>query len=352
MELKLMSNNEIFNLEKIKELTSPIEDLQIELNQINDTSSKITKNMQHLEQESYDKEIISQITIIKDLLESIEKKIDEISNTNLNRFLDFQNQLIIRYKELFKEKLKNLSLNREVTKIIGLNLVENRQISKIIDFVSFIPSIEISNWLQILDSLKYNTIFLKSIKKAKNYYYSLIQLRLKEEMSRIPEDVPSELIRDYENLFKENPTLTFNEFFQTIEKKLTQQELSEKRAIIEEVKEKEKLEKLKKRQEEQKLGYENYLKLSDSEFKRLRRKKSREKLTNISKKTNENNSIEISDEVSEKIKKFKSQFEKSFNEKYMIQKDEDMDPIDLIRERKKRKDKEYKQFEDHFENKE
>ncbi|MFX0007888.1 MAG: hypothetical protein ACFFAV_14360, partial [Candidatus Hermodarchaeota archaeon] len=175
--------------------------------------------------------------------------------------------------------------------------------------------------------------------------------KLKEELSRIPEEVPPELIVDYENFFKENPTITFNEFFQTIEKQLTNQELKEKRAIIEEAKEKEKLEKLKKKQEEQKTAYENYLKLSDSEFKRLTRKKSREKLSNISKKTNENSSIEISEEISEKIKKFKSQFEKSFNEKYMIQKDEDKDPIDLIRERKKKKEKEYKQFEDHFENK-
>ncbi|MDX1797732.1 MAG: hypothetical protein R3255_03705 [Candidatus Lokiarchaeia archaeon] len=346
-----MSHNQIFNLEKIKELTSPFEDLQIELNQINDVSSKITKNMQLIEHESYNKEFSAQITIIQELLQNIKNKIDEISNTNLNRFLDFQNKLIIKYKELFKDKLKNLSLNRELTKSIGLNLVQEKKISKIIEYVSFVPSIEVSNWLEIIDSLKYNTIFLKSIKKAKNYYSTSIQLKLKEELSRIPKDIPPELIIDYKTFFKENPTITFNEFFQTIEKQLTKQELKEKRAIIKEAKEKEKLEKLKKRQEEQKIAYENYLKLSDSEFKRLRRKKSREKLSNISKKTNENSSIEISEEISEKIKKFKSQFEKSFNEKYMIQTDEDKDPIDLIRERKKRKDKEYKQFEDHFENK-
>ncbi|MFW9820300.1 MAG: hypothetical protein ACFFE5_11885 [Candidatus Thorarchaeota archaeon] len=345
-----MRNNQIFNLEKIKELTSPIGDLQIEISQINDTSSTLTKNMLLIEQESDNKDFIDQIAIIKELLQIIEIKIDKISNINLNKFLDFQNQLITKYKELFKDKLKNLSLNRELTKEVGLNLIENKKISKIIESVSFIPSIEISDWLELLDSLKHTTIFLKSIKNAKNYYYTLIQLKLKEELSKIPEDVPPDLIKDYENFYKGNPTLTFSEFFQNIEKELTQQELREKRAIIQEVKEKKELEKLKKRQEEQKTTYENYLKLSDSEFKRLRRKKSREKLTNISKKTNETNSIEISEEVSEKIKKFKSQFEKSFNEKYMIQQDEDKDPIDLIRARKKRKEKEYKQFEDHFEN--
>ncbi len=346
-----MSNNQIFNLEKIKELTNPIEDLQVELNQINDNSSKITKNMQFFEQEFADHKILSQITNITEILQIVQNKLNKISKINLNRFLDFENQSIAKYKEIFKYNLKKLNVNKDITKKIGLTLVEDKKISKIIDFVSIVPSIEIGKWLELLDSLKHNTTFLKSIKKTKFYYQKLIQIKLQKELSRIPEDIDPNLLKDYKEYFKENPTLTFNEFFQTIENQLTQKELSAKRAITEKVKEKEELEKLKKKQEEQKEGYENYLKLSDREFKRLRRKKSREKLTSISKKSTEDNSIEISEEISEKIKKFKSQFEKSFNEEYMIQIDEDKDPIDLIRERKKKKDKEYKQFEDHFENK-
>ena len=345
-----MSNNQIFNLEKIKELTSPIEDLQVELNQLNDTSLKITENMQFIEHEFNDKNFLSQIATLKELLQNVNNRLNKISKINLNRFLDFQDQLIKKYKEDFKNNLKKLNINKEITKKIGLNLIERKKISKIIDFMSFVPSIEIARWLELLDSLKHNTIFLKTIKKTKRYYQNLIQVKLKKELSRIPEDIDPNLIKDYEKFFKEDPTLTFNEFFQTIENQLTQQELSAKRAVTKKVKEKEELEKLKKKQEEQKKAYVNYLKLSDREFKRLRRKKSREKLTDISKEPTENNSIEICDEVSEKIKKFKSQFEKSFNEKYMIQKDEDKNPIDLIRERKKKKDKEYKEFEDHFEN--
>ena len=44
-----MSINQIFNLEKIKELTNPIEDLQGELNQITDNSVKITQNIESIE---------------------------------------------------------------------------------------------------------------------------------------------------------------------------------------------------------------------------------------------------------------------------------------------------------------
>ncbi|MFX0038976.1 MAG: hypothetical protein ACFFCY_09625 [Promethearchaeota archaeon] len=346
-----MSNNQIFNLEKIKELTNPIEDLQAELNQLNINSLKIAENIQNIEYESNDKNLPSQIVRIKELLQDIDKKLNKVSNTNLNKFLDFQARLIKKYKDDFKDNLKKLNINTEITRKIGLDLIERKKISKIIDFVSFVPSIEIKYWIELLDSLKYNTIFLKSIKKARKYYQNLIQIKLEKELSKIPEYIDPNLIKDYEIFFKENPTLTFNEFCQTIENQLTQKELSAKRASIEKVKKNEELEKLKKKQEEQKTSYENYLKLSDREFERLRRKKTREKLTNISKKSSDDNSIEISDEVSEKIKKYKSQFDKSFKEKYMIQKDEDKDPIDLVRERKKKKEKEYKHFEDHFKNK-
>jgi len=245
--------------------------------------------------------------------------------------------------------LKTLNLNEELTKSIGLSLIEDKKISKIIDFVSFIPSIEIPEWLDLLDSLKYNTIFLKSVKKIRNYYYELLKVRLDIELKKVPENTDPILINEYKNYFKKTPTLTFDNFMEIIESQLTQQEISVKKGVIKKVREKEELEKLKKKQEEQKETYENYLKLSDSEFKRMRRKKRREKLTEISPESKGKKDIELTDEVSEKIEKFKSQLEKSFDEKYMIQKDEDKDPLDLIRERKKRKEKEYKNYKDHFE---
>jgi hypothetical protein len=344
-----MSENQIFDLEKIKKLTNLIDDLQVKLNQITDNSFKITKSIEDIENNFLEKNFLSQIAIIKDLLKSIDSKLNNISRTNLNKFLDFQDQLIKKYKENFKENLKKLEINEEITKKIGLFLVEEKKVSKVIDFVSFIHSIEIRQWLEVLESLKHNTIFMNSIKKAKNHYQTLLQVKLEQELSRIPNDIDPILIKDYEKFFKANPTLTFNDFLGTIEDQISQKELKVRRETIRKVKEKEELEKLKKKQEEQKKTYEQYLKLSDSEFKRLRRKKSREKLTEISEKSNEKDSIKISDEVSEKIKKFKSQFEKSFSEQYMIQKDEEKDPLDLIRERKKRKEKEYKQYKNHFE---
>ena len=345
-----MSNNQIFNLEKVKELTNPIEDLQAELNQLNENSLKITQKIQNIEENFPDEKFISQIASIRGLLKNVNNKLNKITKTNLTKFLAFQDQLIKKYKEIFKDNLKRLYIQKEITKKIGLFLIEERKISKIIESVSFLPSIEIPQWLALLDSLKHNTLFLKSINRINIFYQNLLQEKLKKELSKVPEDIDPNLINEFKIFFQDNPSLTFKDFLKANENQLSQQELTAKREIMRKAREKEELKKLKKKQEEQKKTYEEYLKLSDSEFKRLRRKKSREKLTDISEKSTEKDSIEISNEVSEKIEKYKSQFEKRFNEEYMIQKDEDKDPLDLIRERKKKKDKEYKKYKDHFEN--
>ena len=345
-----MTNNQTFNLEKIKELTHPVEDLQIQLNKLKEISLKFTSNSQIIENQTNDEGFLAQIATVKDLLEKINSRLNKITKINLNKFLDFQGMLVRKYKEIFKDKLKNLKIDEELTKRIGLSLIRDKQISKIIDFVSYIPSIEVSEWLELLDSLKYNTLFLKLVEKMKVYYNDLIQERLDRELSLIPENTNPIFIKEYKNYFIENPDLSFKDYLKIMEKNLTQKELTAKREILKKVREKEELEKLKKKQKEQKETYKEYLTLSDREFERLRRKESREKLPDISKKSTDKKSIEISDEVSEKIKKFKLQLEKSFEEKYMIQKDEEKDPIDLIRERKKRKEKEYKHYKDHFEN--
>jgi hypothetical protein len=61
-----MSNNQIFNLGTVKELTNPIEELQVELNQLNDNSLKITQKIQNIEKNFPDEKFISQIASIGD----------------------------------------------------------------------------------------------------------------------------------------------------------------------------------------------------------------------------------------------------------------------------------------------
>lgn len=341
-------NNQLFNLEKIKELTFPIEDLQAKINELMEFSKIIENNKRSLIQNFTNKKFLAQVEELTEILHEINVILGKISKNNINKFLALQDNLIQKYKATFQENLKKLKLNKDNIKNIGLFLIENKKLSKIVDKASYIPSIGISQWIEILEVLNQNSLFLRTVKKIEKYYQDIIKDKLKAELDRIPEDTNASIIADYEKAFQEDPTLTFREFLQDIENRLTFQELQVKKEIIKKAKEKEELEKLKMKQEEQKKAYEDYLKLSDREFERKMRKKSREKLTRITSGAKEKKKLKISDEVTEKIEKFKSQFEKKLEERYLIQEDEEKDPIDLVRERKKKKEKEYKKFKDHF----
>ncbi|MFX1344236.1 MAG: hypothetical protein ACFFBC_08490 [Promethearchaeota archaeon] len=344
-----MIENQLFNLEKIKSLTASIDVLQAKLYQLSEVSEQL-KAYKQSEIHNFTNEIfLSQVEKITDLMSEIGGMLENLSKDNINIFFSLQESLIKKYKEKNQEKLKKLNLNRELLKEIGLNLIEKRKINKTIHEISYIPSIELAQWSDILDSLKQNSLFLRTTRKIKLFYETLIQDKLKIEISRISEDTDKSLIEDFKTAFLEDPNITFTEFLQDFESELTQKELETKKEFIAMVKKREELEKLKKKQEEQKEAYNDYLKLSDKAFERKVRKKAREKLSDIRTRDKETKKIEISEEVSEKIEKFKSKLGKSFEEKYLIQKDDEQDPLDLIRERKIKKKKEYKKFKDHFE---
>jgi len=168
------------------------------------------------------------------------------------------------------------------------------------------------------------------------------------ELEKIPEEFDVTIKQEFKNAFNEDPDLSFEQFFNENEKMLTAADLNTRREALQRAKEKEELEKLKLKQEEQNQGYKDYLKLSAKEFERRRRKKSREKLSEIDISSNPKEEIEISKEVSEKIEQFKSQFEKKFQDDYLTRVDQELDPLDLIRERKKLKAEEFKKFKKHF----
>ncbi len=340
--------NQLYNLEKIKEITTPIEILQGNLNKLKNIYKEFIENKNNAIKNSSDKNYISQIQELNQILKSINDILIKVSNGNVSKFLIFQDELIKKYKETFIGKLKKIKLEHNKTKEIGLNLIEKKKISKVIDQSSFLFSITLAQWLELLDSLKQNSLFLSALKKVENFYNKILNKRLKYELSKIPENIDSNLIKDFEKKFLSNP-ITFEEFLQEIESKLTQKELDAKRKIVNKTKENNKL---KEKQEQQLQSFEDYFKLSDKEFERRMRKKKREKLADLVAKPEKVKEIEITEEVSEKIEKFKSKFENSFDEKFLIKRDDEMDPLDLIRERKEKKDREYKDYIRKFKNKE
>ena len=345
-----MNSEQIFDLEKIKEITSPIEELQGRLFEFVDNIDNYIKYKKNIIKQLRNQGLIEQIQATTQILEEINKKLIKISNENLNKFLFFQDNLIKQYKESFKIKLMKLELDQIKTKEIGIFLIENKQISKIIDKSSFISAIEVDQWLDLLDSLKLSSLFQFSINKCKEYYNLLVEKRFKGELGKIPEDTNQMLINDFKDIYLKNPNITFKQFLENIEKELSEKQLKARKKIIDQTKERQKLEELKKKQEDQQQSYKDYLRLSDKEFEKMRRKIRRENLSDLGNKQEKLAEIKITDEISEKIEKFKSKFEDSFEEKYLVREDDEKDPLDLIRTRKKEKEKEYKQHIKKFKN--
>jgi hypothetical protein len=334
-----MNGHQLFDIEKINEVTNPLEYLQGNLSNLEIIYRSFIENKGIVDTIN-DKDFRLDIQSISEKLNEINENVIRISNENINKFLVFQDLLIKKYKDAFKENLKSLNLENDFTKEFGLFLIENKKISKIINECPSVPTINLEEWLNLLDSLKENSIFLLAIKKVEKFYGSIIQDRLNFEMSKIPDDTDPVLLKDYKKAFLREPR-TFSQFLNELDVRLTKEELAKKKVLIEKSKEKERLNE--KRAEQQK-SYDDYFKFSNKEFERRRRKKKREKLSDVILTTKDTNEIEISEEISEKIEKFKAKFENSFDEKYLIQKKDDQDPLDVIRERKKQKDEEYEDF--------
>lgn len=339
-----MSKPQIFDLEKIKEFTSPIDELQGSLFEFEENINNFINSKEIKFKNLSNQNLLEQIQTITKVLEEITEKIINISSENISKFLVFQDNLMKKYRDSFKNEIIKLKINQNNAKKIGILLIENKKISKIIEKSSFIKTIKVEQWLEILDSLKFNSLFQSALIKCEDFYNSLIQDKLENELGEIPEDTDQILINDFKKSFLNNPNITFNKFLQNIEKELSEKEIQERKKMINQTKEKQKKEELIKKQEAQRQSYEDYMRLSNKEFEKMRRKRRREKLSDLGNKNKNSEELQISEEISEKIEKFKSKFENSFEEKYLVREDDDKDPLDLVRERKKEKEKEYNRY--------
>jgi len=339
---------ELFNLEKIKGLTAPIKALQGRVNQV----SNLVKNIepdQKLASSYYGNDLLfKELEQLTKYVDKINENLKIVSNNNINKFLKLKNYLINKYKQSIKDRLKIIDLDNENLTQIGLSLIENKAISKIIERITYIPSVTIKQWLDLLDALNQNTIFLKSVDNLREHYKIILQDKLKKELAKIPRNVESFTIEDFKRQYHITPELTYDKFIQSIEHKLTEEELKSKKELLEKKKEKQKIEDLKKQQEEQTESYDSYLKFSNKEFERRLRKQKREKLTDISDTENKKD-IEITEEISQKIEMFKIKMDKRSQDQHFNLGDPSADPIKLIRERKRKKKEEYDKFKDHFE---
>ncbi len=343
-----MSKDYILDLSRIKSITQPLLTLQNGLGSLSPLLEQIEQSKNGFHKILFlnmDKQQFNQIIT---LIQELHKELTQITHKNITNFLAFQDNLLKKYREQYRDRLLRLKIDQEKSKNLGLYLIGQKKISKVDHQISYVNSIILDDWFNLLDSLNQNSNFLSLIPKIRDYYKKITHNRLKMELEKIPEEFDVMIKREFKNAFNEDPDLSFEQFFNENEKMLTAADLNTRREVLQRVKEKEELEKLKLKQEEQNQGYKDYLKLSAKEFERRRRKKSREKLSEIDISSNPKEEIEISKEVSEKIEQFKSQFEKKFQDDYLTGLDQELDPLDLIRERKKLKAEEFKKFKKHF----
>ncbi|MHA2036435.1 MAG: hypothetical protein ACW98X_08365, partial [Promethearchaeota archaeon] len=124
-----MKENQVFNLEKIKDLTASIDVLQARVHQVTEQSLKADSWKQIMIESFSEENNLSQIDTISNLLESISNKLQKIARENVGQFLNFQGGLIRKYKEINQQKLKKIKLDEGSLRRIGLFLIENRKIS-------------------------------------------------------------------------------------------------------------------------------------------------------------------------------------------------------------------------------
>jgi len=345
-----MSEVTLFDLDKIKDLMAPIEIIQENINKLNVLESNLNESKNLMEISLKNQEVSKKINELISVIKEIIKSFEFIFHSNINIFLNLHDNLIEKYKARIKTTIDTAKINSRNLKKIGLYLIDKKKISKIPQKINSVNSIGINEWIELVDVMKENSIFQKTIIRFIPYYEEILNQRLNNELQTMPPNVDNNLILKFKERFLENPDITFKEFLREFEDGEQRSDLIKKELLIKRRKERENLEELKKKQEERKDEYQDYLTLSEKEFERRIRKKKREKLSDIASKENLQGELVISNEVSEKIEKFKSQFEENFKEKYLTKEESNKDPIDLIRERRKRKKEEYDEYKDHFNN--
>jgi len=334
--------NKPFNLQQIKSFFNPLNILEGKLNVFESQYNDFNQLKEQYLEEIGQKDVMIRLKILKKQIELINDILIEINQKNLESFLEFQDILIEKYKLIHINRLKQLEVNPLHIRKIGLSLIENKDTAKILKKASYISSIKLDQWLDMTDYLEDNSLFISILDDINTFYNKIIENKLKKELIKIPDYIDKSVLEEFKKTFRENPQLTFDSFIRDLEQERIKKELKEKTESIQKAKEKGILEDLKRKQEEQNKLYKEYLKYSYKEFERRRRKQKRENLSEIAQKPEIKK--EIGEDVEQKIKKFKSKFENSFEDKYLIQKDDSIDPKNIIRDRKKKKTEEYKEF--------
>ena len=154
---------QVFNLEKIKEITSPLEILQGRISNLDRIYESFIEKKETFTQTLLDEDFLESFEKVSQSLKEIHEDLTEISKENANKFIIFQEYLIKKYKEIFREEFEKLQVNQNFSKKIGLFLIENKKICEVVKS-SFIPAISLNEYLDLLDSLFQNVLLVSQVR--------------------------------------------------------------------------------------------------------------------------------------------------------------------------------------------
>lgn len=342
----MKSENIVLSLEKIKDLTNPIELLQGKLNIIKNLYNKLKINLQNLvdKSEIVDNNNVKYYYVLDNLITTIFTELSKNSEIDLENWLFFKDLLLSEYIASIKNILKVKTLSEGSLKEVGLALIKNKKVSSLLEKAHFIFSIDINLWQKIVDSLKKNPYFLKTLKQIKQFHQNEIERLLFIELNKIPKNINPKIITEFKKEFRKKK-ISFNKFILS-----SKPEFYERKFVTNGIKENSKKKedksfKLKKKQETQFKSYDKLFKLSEDDFQRLKRKKSRKKLNSFSKleKTDQPSpdKKKITDEKGKALKPTKIN---SNGKEIKEETEADIDPLDIIRKRKRKKEEEYKKL--------
>ncbi|MHA1803738.1 MAG: hypothetical protein ACTSU4_04310 [Promethearchaeota archaeon] len=341
----MSEQTDIFDLNKIKNLTDSFYLIQDKLNVITSESNNFFKYSDDLKPSINDPEVLEQLEDLSELFKMINSNLTNYFENALKRFQEFRDMLIHSYKKDLNSELKNVKEIYTITRTLGLKYIENKKVSKIVRNPSIISSISPSQWLDVIDSLTQNSIFQSINKKFSSFYQSIIKKKIEKKLKTVPQETPPVLIESFKEKLQENISLTFEEFINSLDKQPRSIDLDLGKELPFPYGKEIKPESQERPTDvEPRDIYQEYLKLPKKEFERIKRRKNRPKLSELLKNESPSKEFEISKEISEKIEKFKSKLDKSFQDKYLLQEPDEQDPLELIRKRKKEKKEEYQWF--------
>lgn len=338
--------NIIFSIGKVKELTKNIGIIQGKLNIIKQLYDSFDKNLVK-SLEVGNKEEEHQLSIFENIIEifrSINSNILKYTEITSNNWLFFKDFILSERKDSIKKSLLEKKITIELLNEIGVHLIKNKKVSSLLEKAKYINSIDLDSWASIIEGLKNNISFSKTINRVKLFHKNEIERLLRIELRRIPKNLDNKLVSEFKQEFRKYKT-PFSVYIKNSKVILSKKKKTLINQIKNEVVEKDRQDVSEIRRDKSHFkSYDKLFNLSDEEFQRFKRKKARKKLEALSqkKKTEEpNKTDEVEAPIEEKIELSEEAIEESNGED---EETENVDPLDIIRQRKKNKQEEYDEY--------